>query len=411
MKQDFLDAVSSLVGRLMEDSIHTSAPSKVGKVENNHTAKLTPNLKVTTDDGREVPYPEISGTIILMPCGAGGTVGFAFPVKSDDGCLALFNEGGSGTDLKWDLSNAALLPGLYQSPGEQVKKAGSEEAAIMFAPSSTITVTKDKIEIKKDDTKITVTSDSIKMEKGSTTVTASSSSVDVTSPSLNIKGNTKVNAYEPVYTPEDGRALYEQMQTVSDYIISRRMDVTITMLDDLLGGQAKDDTNFCGGTGAMLSFAPDGSAYPCIRYAPISIGEEKAQKVRFGSVYDGLYATDAQRQAKEELDAITRTSQSPQECLECPVSAGCGWCSGLNYELFGTANKRSTAICWAHKARVLASCYYHDRRYLEIGDCLPIEVRLPAEDGLKILPAEKWAELMHIETAALMKFADEIGIS
>lgn len=82
MKQDFLDAVSSLVGRLMEDSIHTSAPSKVGKVENNHTAKLTPNLKVTTDDGREVPYPEISGTIILMPCGAGGTVGFAFPVKS-----------------------------------------------------------------------------------------------------------------------------------------------------------------------------------------------------------------------------------------------------------------------------------------------------------------------------------------
>ena len=31
--------------------------------------------------------------------------------------------------------------------------------------------------------------------------------------------------------------------------------------------------------------------------------------------------------------------------------------------------------------------------------------------GLKILPAEKWAELMHIETAALMKFADEIGIS
>ena len=83
MKQDFLDAVSSLVGRLMEDSIHTSAPSKVGKVENNHTAKLTPNLKVTTDDGREVPYPEISGTIILMPCGAGGTVGFAFPAAQE----------------------------------------------------------------------------------------------------------------------------------------------------------------------------------------------------------------------------------------------------------------------------------------------------------------------------------------
>lgn len=85
--------------------------------------------------------------------------------------------------------------------------------------------------------------------------------------------------------------------------------------------------------------------------------------------------------------------------------------AALTIELFGTADERSTAICWAHKARVLASCYYHNRRYLEIGDCLPIEVRLPAEDGLKILPAEKWAELMHIETAALMKLADEIGIS
>lgn len=46
---------------------------------------------------------------------------FAFPVKSDDGCLALFNEGGSGTDLKWDLSNAALLR-FTQSPGERVKR-------------------------------------------------------------------------------------------------------------------------------------------------------------------------------------------------------------------------------------------------------------------------------------------------
>lgn len=227
MKQDFLDAVSSLVGRLMEDSIHTSAPSKVGKVENNHTAKLTPNLKVTTDDGREVPYPEISGTIILMPCGAGGTVGFAFPVKSDDGCLALFNEGGSGTDLKWDLSNAALLPGLYQSPGEQVKKAGSEEAAIMFAPSSTITVTKDKIEIKKDDTKITVASDSIKVEKGGTTVTASSSSVDVTSPSLNIKGNTKVNGSHYAYATDiNGTRQYVEFTRVNDVYLLLSVKVT-----------------------------------------------------------------------------------------------------------------------------------------------------------------------------------------
>lgn len=218
-------------------------------------------------------------------------------------------------------------------------------------------------------------------------------------------------AYEPVYEPRNGRTLYDQLKSVSDYIVEKRLDVVLTILDSALGGKSKDDKNFCGGTGSMLCFAPDGSAYPCVRYAPISVGTEKANKVRFGSVYDGLYATENQRQAKADLDAITRTSQSPQECLDCPVSAGCGWCSGLNYELFGTANKRFTGICWAHKARVLASAYYHNRRYIEIGDCLPIKAELPELDALTILPSWEYDEFLEIEKKALVKFADAVGIS
>ena len=218
-------------------------------------------------------------------------------------------------------------------------------------------------------------------------------------------------AYEPVYEPRNGRTLYDQLKSVSDYIVEKRLDVVLTILDSALGGKSKDDKNFCGGTGSMLCFAPDGSAYPCVRYAPISVGAEKANKVRFGSVYDGLYATENQRQAKADLDAITRTSQSPQECLDCPVSAGCGWCSGLNYELFGTANKRFTGICWAHKARVLASAYYHNRRYIEIGDCLPIKAELPELDALTILPSWEYDEFLEIEKKALAKFADAVGIS
>ena len=252
MDQDFRDAVVSIIDQYMRDNIHTSAPAKVGNVSENFTAELTPDLKVTTDDDREVPYP--------------------------------------------------------------------------------------------------------------------------------------------------------------NYIVNNRLDVLVTIFDSLLGGRAKDNHNFCGGTGSMLSFAPDGSAYPCIRYAPISIGEEKSKKVRFGSVYDGLYTTDSQRKAKAELDAITLTSQSEQKCIDCPVSAGCGWCSGLNYEMYGTANKRFTGICWAHKARVLASAYYHNRRYIEIGDCLPIKAELPKDDALEILPAADYEEFLKIERAALLKFADENGI-
>ena len=58
-------------------------------------------------------------------------------------------------------------------------------------------------------------------------------------------------AYEPVYTPANGRSLYEQLKIVSDYIVDNKLDVVVTILDSLLGGKAKDDKNFCGGTGAM----------------------------------------------------------------------------------------------------------------------------------------------------------------
>ena len=215
-------------------------------------------------------------------------------------------------------------------------------------------------------------------------------------------------AYEPEYTPEDGRVLYEQLRKVSDYIIGQTLDVSVTILDSLLGGPEKDDKNYCGGTGAMLSFAPDGSAYPCIRYAPISIGTEKAGRVCLGNIHDGLYKTAQQKRVKKDLDSITRTSQSPQKCLDCPVSAGCGWCSGWNYELFGTANRRATSICWAHKARVLASSYYFNRRYMCAGDCLPVCDYLPDGDALQILPLAELSELRSIERKALEKFAEEL---
>ena len=75
-------------------------------------------------------------------------------------------------------------------------------------------------------------------------------------------------AYEPLYNPSDGYVLYSQLKIAANYIVNNKLDVLVTIFDSLLGGRAKDNHNFCGGTGSMLSFAPDGSAYPCIRYAP-----------------------------------------------------------------------------------------------------------------------------------------------
>lgn len=215
-------------------------------------------------------------------------------------------------------------------------------------------------------------------------------------------------AYEPVYSESDAAALYEQLRKLADWLIDEHKEAYVTMLGDHVGyPDSVNNRNFCGGTGEMLAFAPDGKAYPCIRYAPISIGEEKANGVCIGS-NKGLWTTEEQQEVRKELGAITRSSQSTKECMECPVAAGCGWCSGYNYECTGTPNKRITNICLAHKARSLACAYYYNRRYFQIGDVSPIKIFLPRDEAEKLIGIANTEELYKLEAqAALTKAAEK----
>lgn len=218
-------------------------------------------------------------------------------------------------------------------------------------------------------------------------------------------------AYEPIYTVEDAHDIYFEVKKLADWLIDNRLPTYISFLDDTLGKplDPSEDNNFCGGTGSMLSFAPDGKAYPCIRYAPISIGKEKANVMCLGDCYDGLYQTEYQQRLKVSLDNITRSSQSTEECMNCPIASGCGWCSGYCYETNGTPNKRVTHICNAHKGRVLVSCYYYNKRYLEINDVKPRAVNLPKEEVVNIIGAKATEELFELQDKALMKFIKEEG--
>ena len=217
-------------------------------------------------------------------------------------------------------------------------------------------------------------------------------------------------AYEPMYTRDDAEAIYIELKKLSDWLIETKCLSFISILESDLGTPLgpEDNQNYCGGTGNMLAFAPDGKAYPCIRYAPISIGDEKAADICFGDCFNGTFKTAHQKKVKQDLDAITRTSQSPKECLSCPVAKGCGWCSGYNYELYGTANKRYTGICYAHKGRVLAACYYTNKRAVEIGDVEPKKIYLPRKETEEIIGKELSDELFELEEKAKEVAADGI---
>ena len=217
-------------------------------------------------------------------------------------------------------------------------------------------------------------------------------------------------AYEPVYTPGDAKVLYDQLKIVSDHLIATKRVIACSILDHNIGYPVakEDDKNYCGGSGGMLAFDTQGKAYPCLRYCPISIGKEKAEKICIGDM-QGIYNTPHTAKIRDYLDAITLSSQSTPECINCPVGVGCGWCSAYNYESTGDVNHRVTNICWAHKGRVLASCYYHNKRYLELRDTTPKAVLLPEKDALQIISRGEYEYLLRLQTEAEKVFLKEGG--
>lgn len=79
----------------------------------------------------------------------------------------------------------------------------------------------------------------------------------------------------------------------------------------------------CGGTGAMVAFDPVGKAYPCIRYMDSSLAGDMPGLV-IGDT-DGIW-DERYKEVTDAMNAVTRRSQSTDECFYCPIASGCSWC-------------------------------------------------------------------------------------
>ena len=67
-------------------------------------------------------------------------------------------------------------------------------------------------------------------------------------------------AYEPIYTPQDARVLYDQLKIVSDHLIATKRVIACSILDHNIGYPVtkEDDKNYCGGSGTTTSLVIDG---------------------------------------------------------------------------------------------------------------------------------------------------------
>ena len=163
---------------------------------------------------------------------------------------------------------------------------------------------------------------------------------------------------------------YKELKKVADYLIDNNLYNKINIKrfnENWYQFVENDNQNWCGGTDTKgAAFDYHGDIYPCLRYMESSLNG-KQKPLILGNINTGSLVTKEEKENYNLLSNITRRSQSTDECFYCPIGAGCAWCSGFNYEEFGTPNKRATYICCMHKAESLANVYYWNKLYQYLG--------------------------------------------
>lgn len=173
--------------------------------------------------------------------------------------------------------------------------------------------------------------------------------------------------FENVWKNGDDIRFEEQLIALADDIIEKKLynDYACSFFQESIGkpiDSSLDNQNWCG-AGKMLAIDAAGNFYPCTRFAAYSLRSKKP--IIIGNVHDGIYENKLR-----PFLALDRTTQSPQECINCEVASGCAWCQGENYDAADTSTvyQRATAICKMHKARVRANNYYWNKLFQKLEE-------------------------------------------
>lgn len=206
--------------------------------------------------------------------------------------------------------------------------------------------------------------------------------------------------YEKGWTVDHAKELYKQLKKVSDYVLKNDLEenIYISILYDKgfnIDIDKISNTNYCGSTGSMLACDPFGKIFPCIRFMDTSLGDS-VEPFILGDVDNGIGILPKHKDKINLLDSITMKSQSTQECIDCPIQGGCGWCTGYNYQETGSPNKRVTYTCITHKAEYLAAAYFWNNAYKKHNENEKFEMRIPKEWALEIIDEKEYNMLQNL---------------
>ncbi len=193
--------------------------------------------------------------------------------------------------------------------------------------------------------------------------------------------------------------LYYELKKIADYLIYNNLynKINIRFFDEnnFYPLPEEDNNNWCGGTDCKtISIDYKGKIYPCIRYMDSSLNN-KQSNLSIGNINNNQL-TESENFNLQLISNITRRSQSTDECFYCPIASGCSWCSGYNYEEFGTPNKRATYICCMHQAASLVNVYYWNTLYKYLNIDKKFKMYLPKDKALNIINEKEYNYLLNL---------------
>lgn len=183
------------------------------------------------------------------------------------------------------------------------------------------------------------------------------------------------------WTEDDARIYEEQLQELIPYYLdkpdeARASGLFSLRIADFFPGNRLKESAFCGAVDNIVNYDVDGSDYICHIFAPLTLGQELADRV------------------KTECANLKTVPWDPV-CDECPIRNTCKPCFGFHVKLHGDVNKWSSpkTICRVQKAKARMCCLYHLKRIeqkIERGETLSEEQLMVSDKALRYLNLEEW---------------------
>lgn len=140
MLPELVKAVEDLVTNMLNE-VHTALPAEIVDFDPKEcTATVLPKAKMVLTNGKVMDYPQITDVPVMFQQGGGRDVAVVFPVKKGDGCLLIVSEqtldmwkeeGEQYSEMKYSLSNAIALPGLFSKPPKDIRDAIKDDCIIV----------------------------------------------------------------------------------------------------------------------------------------------------------------------------------------------------------------------------------------------------------------------------------------